>query len=160
MTKDKKWTTRLEVEELIYDYAAAIDDDRLEEWPEFFVDECEYKIIPRENFDNDMPACIIYCNNKRMLMDRITALRKANIFEEHYSRHILSGVRIIDETNDVIHAECSYLVLQTRTDGETKIYNAGKMVDEIVRVDGALRFRSKSCIFDTHMINTLMVTPI
>ena len=93
-------------------------------------------------------------------MDRITAFRKANIAEEHYSRHILSGVRIIDETNDVIHAECSYLVLQTRTDGETKIYNAGKMVDEIVRVDGALKFRSKSCIFDTHMINTLMVTPI
>nr|ART38799.1 G102 [uncultured bacterium] len=52
------------------------------------------------------------------------------------------------------------MVFQTLLDGETRIYNAGKYLDKIVRVNGALRFREKLCIFDTNRIQTLMVTPI
>jgi anthranilate 1,2-dioxygenase small subunit len=52
------------------------------------------------------------------------------------------------------------VVFQTLLDGETRIYNAGKYVDQIVRVDGELRFKEKLCVFDTNRIQTLMVTPI
>lgn len=40
---------RFEVEEMYYDYVECLDDDQLERWPEFFTDDCVYKIIPREN---------------------------------------------------------------------------------------------------------------
>ena len=39
----------LRVAELNAAYAAAIDADRLEEWPDFFVDDCVYKITSAEN---------------------------------------------------------------------------------------------------------------
>lgn len=32
-------------------HAELIDEDRLEEWPELFTQECVYKIIARENVD-------------------------------------------------------------------------------------------------------------
>lgn len=151
---------RHEVEELLYDYVQTIDDDRLEQWPEFFVEDCEYAIIPRENTDLGLPAAVIFCDSQGMLHDRVVALRKANIYPEHYSRHIVSNMRVIANADGVIHAEGNYLVLQTRMDGDTKIYNAGKYIDEIIRVDGQLRYRKKTCVFDTHRIQTLLVTPI
>ena len=49
-------TTRQEVEDLIHAYVQCIDDDRLEEWPDFFADDCLYKVIPRENADLGLPV--------------------------------------------------------------------------------------------------------
>ncbi len=37
---------------------------------------------------------------------------------------------------------------------------AGRYLDDIVRVEDRLLYRKKLCIFDTHRIATLMVTPI
>ena len=95
-----------------------------------------------------------------MLHDRVIALRKANVYPEHYTRHVVSNTRVIAEAAGVIHAQSNYVVLQTRTDGETYIYNAGKYVDEVVRQDERLLYKKKHCVFDTHRIETLMVTPI
>ncbi|MEC9340425.1 MAG: aromatic-ring-hydroxylating dioxygenase subunit beta [Pseudomonadota bacterium] len=151
---------RLEVEELQHAYVQTIDDDDLEAWPDFFIDDCVYKIIPRENTDLGLPVAVIYCDSKGMLRDRIVALRKANIYAPHFYRHLVSNIRILGEQDGIIRAQSNYLVLQTLLDGDTKVYNAGKYVDEIVRVDGELKFKQKLCIFDTYRIQTLMVTPI
>ena len=36
------------IHDLIVAYAECIDDDRLEEWPDFFVENCRYLITSRE----------------------------------------------------------------------------------------------------------------
>ena len=46
---------RLELEELYAAYAGCLDEERFEEWPEFFIEQCLYKIIPRENFERGLP---------------------------------------------------------------------------------------------------------
>ena len=61
---------------LVYDYAHCIDDDRLEEWPDFFVEDCCYKIVPRENTDQGLSLPILYFDNKDMLRDRVLVLRE------------------------------------------------------------------------------------
>ena len=43
------------LESLISDYVHALDDGELERWPDFFTEDCIYKIIPRENYENDLP---------------------------------------------------------------------------------------------------------
>lgn len=151
---------RYEVEELLHAYVQCIDDNELEAWPDFFVDDCVYKIIPRENDDQGLPVAVIYCDSKGMLHDRIVARRQANIYAPHFYRHLVSNTRILGEEDGEIRAQTNYLVLQTLLDGETRIYNAGKYLDRIVRVDGQLKFKEKLCIFDTYRIQTLMVTPI
>ena len=37
------------VSQLNAEYARAIDDDRLESWPDFFTDPCVYKITSADN---------------------------------------------------------------------------------------------------------------
>ena len=155
-----KQQLRYEVEELIHAYVQCIDDDDLEAWPDFFTEKCDYKVIPRENADQNLPVSVMFCDSKGMLRDRIVALRNANVFAPHFYRHLVSNVRVLDEEGGVISVQSNYLVMQTLLDGETKIYNAGKYVDKIVREGDTLKFQQKHCIFDTYRIQTLMVTPI
>lgn len=142
------------------EYADMLDDDRLEEWPELFADPCVYKVIARENADRCLGVAAIFCASRAMLVDRVVSLRRANIYPLRHHRHILSTVRITAVAPDAVQAQTSYLVLQTRGDGQTEIYNAGKYLDEIVFADGRMRFRGKVAIFDTNRVDTLMVTPI
>lgn len=157
----EQFKLRLEVEELIHAYVECIDDDRLEEWPEFFTeDNPVYKIIARENFDLALPIAIIYCNSKGMMADRIVSLRQANVYAPHRYRHLVSNIRVHGEQDGVIRAQSNYAVLQTLNNGETTIYSAGRYQDILRREGGALRFQEKLCIYDTTRIQTLLVTPL
>ncbi|AIT82631.1 MULTISPECIES: aromatic-ring-hydroxylating dioxygenase subunit beta [Sphingomonadales] len=156
--------TRYELQQLVTElnalYAELIDDDRLEEWPDLFVSDCVYTVIARENFDRQMDTSAIYCDSRGMLADRIVSLRKANIFPVHAYRHILGPTRIVSATGTLAKSHTSYAVLMTRTDGRTTIYNSGKYIDEIDLSGERPLFRSKIAVFDTNLIDTMMVRPI
>ena len=154
------YETLLEVTGLINDYVACIDADDLERWPDFFTDQCVYKVIPRENADAGLPVSVMFCDSKGMLKDRIVALRNANVYAPHFYRHLVSNTRVISESDGEIKAETNYAVFQTLLDGQTQIFNVGKYEDTMIRQDGKLLFKQKLCIFDTYRIQTLMVTPI
>lgn len=149
-----------EVTDLIALHAELIDDDQLEAWPDLFVEDCHYSVLPRENADRGLPVATIFCDSRGMLVDRIVSLRRANIFPVHHYRHIISTSRIHEVRSDAVVAHTNYLVLQTRNTGRSFVYNAGKYVDEIVFSSGKFLFRSKKAIFDTDLIDTLMVRPI
>ena len=78
-------------------YNEVIDTDQLEDWPNLFVDDCLYKLQPRENFDRDLEASVIICTSKGMLIDRVVAHRYANIFAEHVYRCLLYTSDAADE---------------------------------------------------------------
>lgn len=148
------------VQQLLAEYVEIIDDDRLERWPELFVERAVYRVVPRENADRGLPAAAIDCDSRGMLVDRVVSLRQANIYGLHYHRHLLSNLRITARDGDEVRAQCNYAVLQTRSNGETSIYSAGKYVDRIVAEQGVLRFAEKHVIFDTYRIDSLMVRPL
>lgn len=141
-------------------YIATLDNDRLEEWPQYFTENCLYEIVPRENEDAGLPVGIIHCNSQRMLRDRVVSLRHANIFEAHSYRHMVSGLSIVNRTDTCIDTESSYVVVQTRTDGESNVYQAGRYLDRVVRQGGEWRYAKKRVIYDTSRVQTLLATPI
>jgi anthranilate 1,2-dioxygenase small subunit len=151
---------RLELAAFLDDYTDAIDSDRLEEWPGFFTEDCLYEIIPRENEDAGLPAPVMYCDNARMLRDRVLSLRHANIFEKPAYRHFISGLKykLIDETTYEMTAH--YMVVNTGQKGETKVYQAGRYADCVVRTPDGLKFKSKRVIYDTLRVQTLLAFPI
>ncbi|CAE6754370.1 Anthranilate 1,2-dioxygenase small subunit [Paraburkholderia domus] len=141
-------------------YVNNLDNDRLEAWPALFTEDCLYEIVPKENEDMGLPIGIIYCTNQRMLRDRVVSLRNANIFEEHSYRHMTSGLSVTGEKGGVIETESNYVVIQTRTNGESSVYQAGKYYDQVVRTADGLRYKSKRVIYDTSRVQTLLATPI
>ncbi len=93
---------RLEIEGLYTAYAHCLDDDRLEEWPEFFTEDCAYRVTSAENFAAGLPLGIIYATSKNMLVDRVMALRQANIYEPQRYRHLISCVEIANGEGDTV----------------------------------------------------------
>lgn len=149
-----------EVEQLLNNYVQCIDNDELESWPEFFTQQCLYRVIPRENHEIGLPTAVMWGDSKGMLQDRITALRNANVYQVQWYRHIISNAVIKSVEGGVVHVQSNYAVFKTCNDGESTVYNVGRYVDCIVRDNGVLKFKERSAIFDTHKITTLMVIPI
>lgn len=149
-----------ELHQLQEAYVHALDNDRLEDWPEFFTDDCLYEIIPRENVDAGLPIGIIYCDSKRMLRDRVLSLRHANIYEAHRYRHMTSGLMIKTIDADTAETDSSYVVIQTLQDGESTVYQAGRYLDRVVRTESGWRYAKRRVIYDTLRVATLLATPI
>jgi len=151
---------RLEIQALLDRYIDSIDNDRLEEWPNLFIEDCLYEIIPRENEDAGLPAPVIRCDNRRMLRDRVISLRNANIFAPHTYRHFLSGLVIGATDESSVEFGCNYLVINSNQLGQSLVYQTGRYQSRIVREDGEWRFASKRCIFETSRVQTLLALPI
>ncbi|AYQ90989.1 MULTISPECIES: anthranilate 1,2-dioxygenase small subunit AndAd [Burkholderia] len=141
-------------------YLGHLDNNRLESWPEMFTEECLYEIVPKENADLGLPIGIIHCSNRRMLRDRVVSLRHANIYDAHTYRHMTSGLTILEVRGEEIDTESNYVVVQTKSDGESHVYQAGRYFDTVVRTPEGLRYRAKRVIYDTSRVQTLLATPI
>ena len=86
-----------EIEEFNTAYAAALDEQRLDDWAEMFTDDTFYVVISRENADRGMPVGLIYCENKGMIFDRAFALDKTAMFAPRYLRHIVGNLQVLGE---------------------------------------------------------------
>ena len=153
-------TPRQRIEDFIHDCAHCIDDDRLEEWPSYFTEDCRYTIIDRESFDRAMPVGIMTCDSRGMLEDRVRALREANIYEPHCYRHLISGIRIRSVDGDAYSVQTSYAVIRTMQEGDISVFSSGRFLDEIVGGDDRLLFRERIVVCDSNRIDTLIVIPI
>src|SRR5437868_1086157 len=60
---------RLELHDLYTDYAACLDSDALEHWPDFFIEDCAYRITSAENYEAGQPLGLIYATSRNMLKD-------------------------------------------------------------------------------------------
>jgi anthranilate 1,2-dioxygenase small subunit len=159
MTADEV-VRRLEFEALYADYAQCLDNDRLEEWPGFFTEDCAYRVISAESFEAGMPLGIIYATSRNMLVDRVMALRKANIYEPQRYRHLIANIRVDRGDETGIDATASFIVVRTMQDGAMTIFAAGRYVDRLVRVEGIWKFARKDAVLDSRQIDTLLAIPI
>lgn len=160
MTTQDTMLLWFELHQLQERYVALLDSDRLEEWPDLFTEDGRYEIVPRENADMGLPIGLIHCDNRRMLRDRVTSLRHANIYEAHSYRHMTSGLQITPQDDGSAKMESSYVVVQTRTNGESAIYQAGRYLDHVVRTPDGWRYQEKRVVYDTSRVQTLLATPI
>ena len=49
-------------------YVSTIDNDRLENWPDYFTEDCLYRITTKEDFDEGLLLGIIYATTRNMLI--------------------------------------------------------------------------------------------
>jgi 3-phenylpropionate/cinnamic acid dioxygenase small subunit len=148
------------VSQLNAEYARAIDDDRLEEWPDFFTEPCLYTITSADNHRGGLPAGVIYADSKGMLKDRVAALREANVYERQAYRHVVGLPALLGEREGALRAETPFLVVRIMRDGTMGLFATGRYVDAIVEEAGALRFRERIVVCDSSRIDTLLAIPL
>jgi 3-phenylpropionate/cinnamic acid dioxygenase small subunit len=141
--------------------AAVLDSDRLEQWPEFFLEHCLYKVTTADNHAKGYQAGIIYADTRAMLVDRVAALREANIYERQRYRHILGMPLIAAEADGSITAETSFLVIRTMREGQMDVFVAGVYLDRLRRdASGAWRYAERIVVCDSQRFDTLLAIPL
>jgi 3-phenylpropionate/cinnamic acid dioxygenase small subunit len=152
--------TLLDVARLNAAYAAAIDNDRLEDWPGFFVNDCLYKITSADNHRQGLAAGIIYADSRAMLVDRVTALRTANIYERQRYRHLI-GLPVLGNAGETgLTAETPFLVVRTMRSGQMDLFAAGVYLDRLRHENGTLLFEQRLVVCDSGSFDTLLAIPL
>jgi len=142
------------------DYARCIDDGRLESWPDYFDDPCIYKITTAANYREALEAAIVFANSRGMLVDRVSSLREANIYERHTYRHILGAPSVLEESDEGVRSETPFLVVRIMRDGEMHIFATGRYLDLYRIRDRDAKLTERIVVCDSSRIDTLLALPL
>ncbi|MGE3931838.1 MAG: aromatic-ring-hydroxylating dioxygenase subunit beta [Rhodospirillaceae bacterium] len=142
------------------DYALALDENELERWPDFFVEDGVYRVIPRENYEAGYPIAVMYCANRRMMADRVTHVRETCMFAPRRLRHVTGNVRVTGFDGRAARVQSNYAVFETTHDTKTAVFNVGKYVDLVVCEGGAPKLAERLCVYDSSIIPTSLIYPV
>ena len=150
----------LALTQLYADYASAVDSGDWDLWPEFFTEQCVYRLQPRENFERGFPLATLSFTSKGMLKDRVYGIKETLFHDPYYQRHIVGTpvVRSVDANG--FKCEANYAVFRTKLSETSTVFNVGRYIDTVVRMPEGLKFASRECIYDSEMIPNSIIYPI
>jgi salicylate 5-hydroxylase small subunit len=151
---------RAEIDEFNAAYAAALDEARYDDWPEFFLPDGRYTVQARENFDRKLPLALIALESQGMMKDRVYGVTHTIYHGPYYMRHLVSPARVLGQENGRILAQANYAVFRTRPGDASEVYNVGRYIDEIERTPAGLKLASRLCVYDSEMVLNSLIYPI
>lgn len=152
--------TWLGIQQLYADYAIAVDSGKWDQWPEFFTEQCVYKVQPRENFERGFPLATLALTSKGMLKDRVYGITETIYHDPYYQRHVVGAPMVRKVEDGRIHSEANYAVFRTKYDKESTVFNVGRYIDTIVQTPEGFKFAERICVYDSEMIPNSIIYPI
>ena len=146
--------------DLLADYASLLDEDKLENWVELFIDACDYQVVTRENVEQGLPNVLMWCDNQNMLRDRIASYRNVNEYNLHWDRHVVGPARFCGEVAGVWTIEAAYCLFQTDMEGASHLFSVGRYRIGFVPAGESVRIKSVLVIADTGLVPHLLATPV
>jgi len=149
------------IQDLIFEWARSIDENRVEDIAKLLDTQGRYTVKSRFNHDRDLPLAVIDCHSAAQLRDRILSMRLANVYEPQHYRHIISGIQVSSRDGNIIHTRSNFMVVRTMDlDGEVKVIFTGQAQDIIELHESEATFKERLLVFDSRVIETLLVIPI
>ena len=157
---DAPFELRARLADLYCAYSDALDDGKLERWPDFFTENCVYKVIPRENFERELPIALIYCESRDMLADRVVALRETALYVPRLVRHLTGNIRLRAIEPQGLRLTASFALFQSMVDQPSELFLCGRYHDKVVEEGAGLRFAERICVYDSTVVPTSLVYPV
>jgi len=143
---------RPEIEDFLVLEAALLDEWKLVEWRELFLDDGRY-LVPNPSGDPYAPvseSLYLVADDGHHLTERVKRLGKKTAHSEYprsRTRRLITNVRVLERLPDALRTQCSFLTFRT-SQGVTDSY-FGRHEHVLVEADGRLRIREKRTILDT-----------
>ncbi len=150
----------LALNQLYADYASAVDSGNWDLWPEFFTEQCIYRLQPRENHERGFPLATLSFTSKGMLKDRVYGIRETLYHDPYYQRHVVGAPVVRAVEPDGWRCEANYAVFRTKLSQISTVFNVGRYLDRVVRTPEGLKFAARECIYDSEMIANSIIYPI
>ena len=155
---------QMQVDQLNAAYAAALDEKRFDDWPEFFMEHGRYTLQARENFDRGLPLALMALESQAMMKDRVYGVTQTIYHGPYYTRHVVSPAQVVTREGsgdgERVSTQAHYAVFRTRPGGASEVYNVGRYIDEIVRTPAGLKFASRLCVYDSEMVLNSLIYPV
>lgn len=152
--------SRDQVEAFYGSYYDCLDAVQLEDWPEHFAQDCLYRIVSRENYERGMRLSTIVAESRGMLFDRVTGLRKTQVYAPRYYRRFPAPFRIRPVEGARLPVEHNLLMVQTLIDKQSDIVLAARCHDVLVVEERRLLFKERVIVFDSEMIPNSLIYPV
>jgi 3-phenylpropionate/cinnamic acid dioxygenase small subunit len=141
-------------------YAETLCDLKVEQWPEFFTDDCLYRVVSRPTHDRGQRIGPMFAENKGALKDRVVAIKETLVYSARSLTHIVSGVRVVEGDGSALRTRSMLAVYQTLVDGLTQLQLVGRTFDVVDARGPELKFRERVVVFDTELLAGALVYPV
>ncbi len=145
--------------QLYADYAAAVSSGNWDLWPEFFTEECSYRLQPRENHERGFPLATLFFESKGMLKDRVYGIRETLFHDPYYQRLVVGTPLVRKVEGGRIDSEANYAVFRTKLSKESTVFNVGRTIDVVARTPQGLKIESRLIVYDSEMIPNAIIYP-
>ncbi len=157
--------------DLLAQYVRVVDDPgRIDDWPELFADEAEYRVVTRENLEAGLPVAVVWDDTKDRILDRVTVIREfwgagGRLEDRHYNqvqpRHVVGPVWTEPQEDGSVRLVANFAVWITpAADTAPRLLALGEYRDVVVFTPHGPRFRSKWVVLDTAVLQDVFVYPL
>lgn len=153
-----EFVLKQEVIEYIRYLGGLLDDFKIGEFIDEFSDDGNYQLIPRENYEAGHPVCIIDDTKKRLRY-------RQRLIEKHWHFQKFRELRILSPVSTTLHGGTSataitnYVIYVTNEHGKSDLHVCGRFEDELTKMGGRWRLRSRRAILDTYLPTYAIVLP-
>jgi len=151
---------RLDVQEFYARYAECLDGGRLQQWSEFFLESCVYRITTRRNLRLGSEEDLVSLSSRTAMIDRIVSIGQSEDYEPHMQRHFVSNFRIQAASEQELRTQANFHILRTFPERRTEYFLSGTYNDRIAVAAGRLNFREKICVLDSDVPPESLIYPI
>ena len=102
-------------------------------WPEFFTEDCVYRLQSRENHERGFPLSTLSFESKGMLKDRVYGIRETLFHDPYYQRHVVGAPVVLKAEPGRIESEANYAVFRTKLSELSSVFSVGRYIDVVVR---------------------------
>jgi anthranilate 1,2-dioxygenase small subunit len=132
---------RHSVESLLYRYATCLDDGPLDQWPQCFAEDGQYRLLPRENFLGSVP------------------LQRGHATVPYACRHLYTNLQVAPERAGRATVRANYTIYHTVDEGEVDLLSVGRL-EARVRLAPMPLFERMDVIYETCQLSGLKVYPL
>ena len=154
---------RLDVEAFLYHEAELLDDRRFYEWIDLFTDDARYRMPVRDNrlakpepIEAELSTDNCYFDDSKAdLKTRVDRLFTGLAWAEappSRTRHLISNVRVREESEEGIEAASNFLLYRTRMERDRDIL-VGQREDLLVRHEGSFRIARRTILLDQAVLD-------
>jgi len=151
---------RLDVQEFYFRYAECLDGGRLQQWPEFFLESCVYRIATRRALRLGPDDDIVFLSSRTSMQDRIVAIGQSEDYEPHTQRHTISNFRMQAASEEELRVQANFHLLRTFPGRRSEYFVSGYYSDRVTISAGRLNFKEKICVLDSDVPPESLVYPI
>jgi 3-phenylpropionate/cinnamic acid dioxygenase small subunit len=151
---------RVALQEFYFRYAECLDGGRLEQWPEFFLDGCVYRLTTRRALRLGADEDLVSLRTRTALRDRMVAIGQSEDYEPHTQRHYISNFRVQVSGEDELRVQANVQILRTYPGRATEPLASGQYSDRVAVTGGRFNFREKLCVLDSEVPPGDLVYPV